>query len=331
MKADKRSPRHRRDEKLEDLLAKLNGLLAPLEMRTIRSLASPRHPIILIFGVARSGTTLLLQWLAASGRYSYPSNLLSRFYAAPHIGAMIQQVLTRLDFRGEVFDFNPERPFQSELGKTRGALAPHEFWYFWRRFLKPAPGGPRHDADWKLTNTTALVRELAAIESVFNKPLALKAMIFNWHIPALNARLPRLLCLFIRRQPFFNIQSLLEARQNYFGTLKHWYSFKPPEYKKLRTLDPIGQVAGQVFYTNRAIERGLEKIPEANRMIIEYEAFCRNPRAIWRALEAKMHGLGFPNRLPYRGPASFTDTNEVRVSATRAEKIINGYRALTDE
>ena len=38
--------------------------------------------VVLVVGGPRSGSTVMMQWLASSGVFAYPSNLLSRFYRA---------------------------------------------------------------------------------------------------------------------------------------------------------------------------------------------------------------------------------------------------------
>ena len=56
----------------------------PLKVAETPLLKEPspdRRPIILILGCARSESTLLLQLLAESGAFAYPTNFLSRFYA----------------------------------------------------------------------------------------------------------------------------------------------------------------------------------------------------------------------------------------------------------
>ena len=85
-----------------------------------------------------------MQWLANTGAVAYPTNILSRFFGAPVIGAQIQLLLTdpRYNFRDEIHDFNGTISFHSDIGKTRGALNPNEFWHFWRRFL------PFGELDW---------------------------------------------------------------------------------------------------------------------------------------------------------------------------------------
>ena len=60
-------------------------------------------------GNPRSGTTLFIQWLGISGYLAYPTNLLSRFYGVPCIGAKIQLMLTKHDSNNDLFDFNNAR------------------------------------------------------------------------------------------------------------------------------------------------------------------------------------------------------------------------------
>jgi len=121
---------------LEQLLSELNSVLSYTNTQFLAD-KSEKNSKIFILGSLRSGSTLFTQWLASSGLVAYPTNLLSRFYGAPLVGAKIQQLLTdpRYNFRNEILDFNSEINFISDNGKTKGALAPNEFWYFWRRFL----------------------------------------------------------------------------------------------------------------------------------------------------------------------------------------------------
>jgi hypothetical protein len=135
----KRVKKFKRNTQLEGLLPSINSLLACSESHALEDRCSngEDYPILFVMGPLRSGTTLFMQWLASSGVVAYPSNLLSRFYGAPVMGAMIQLLLTdpRYNFRNEILDFNSAISFDSENGKTKGALAPNEFWYFLRKFL----------------------------------------------------------------------------------------------------------------------------------------------------------------------------------------------------
>jgi hypothetical protein len=324
-----RRPRHERDPRLETLLAEINGILEGPERGILEQYDAPRYPVICIVGCARSGTTLMLQLLAGSGAFAYPTNILSRFYAAPYIGAKIQNMLTQHDFRGEIFDFKPEAAFASELGKTQGALAPNEFWYFWRRFFHFGEIQRLSSHELRRADSRTFLRELAAMENAFGKPVALKAMIMNWNLEYLDSILDRAIFVFVKRQPVFNIQSLLEARENYYGNLRGWYSFKPPEYRLLYDRSPIEQVAGQVFFTNKAIEDGLKRIDPGKQLVVEYEAFCKNPQRTYRQLIKKIRAQGFSGPVSFAHIPVLSHTNVRRVSETVFQQMAAAYEKIS--
>jgi hypothetical protein len=313
-----------RNDRLEALLKELNGLLASCQDEVNRQHAKPRFPVLLLMGAPHSGTTLFMQWLAESGQWGYPSNVISRFYGAPYIGARVQQILIENDYRGEISTFKKSRPFSSTLGKTTGALAPHEFWYFWRRFFPLYPDADVVPPDaLARVDTERLNRELATLETALEKPLVLKAMLLNWHIPFLDAAFDRVLFVNLRRDPTYVVQSMLEGRQEYFGREDLWYSFKPPQYAWLKDLNPVQQVAGQIHFIRHATDEGMARVASARALTIEYEAFCQNPAAVWAALTEKMSGLGFALKSHYTGPRQFDTANTVRVSPERWTEIRN--------
>jgi hypothetical protein len=309
----------KRNMQLEHLLQKLNGSLKCAEDSLLENpdeLGSS-HPIIFVMGPLRSGTTLFTQWLANTGIVAYPTNLLSRFYGAPVVGAQVQQLLTdpRFNFRNEILDFNGQLTYESENGKTTGALAPNEFWYFWRRFL------PFGELDWlpdeelfRTVNQHELVSELSALTRVFDKPFALKGMILNYNIPFLDAIFEKALFVQIKRDPVTNVASALEARKRQLGSEKEWYSFKIPEYPHLKALDPITQVAGQVHYINTAVTKGLAIVEESRKLVVQYEDFCLDPAATFNRLTEK---LGMRDN-KYDGPRRFEITRNATV-ASRAD------------
>ncbi|RME42332.1 MAG: sulfotransferase [Caldilineae bacterium] len=324
-------PPFRKDETLERLLEEVNRLLAPAEETVLARYRMPRWPVVIIVGAPRCGSTLTLQWLAATGRFAYPTNLLSRFYGAPYIGARIQQILTEHDFQGEIFDFNPEVPFTSNLGKTRGALAPHEFWYFWRRFFRATDTHRLAPEEVQHADTARFAAELAALEDAFGKPLAMKGMLLNWNIPDVSRALEKAIFLHVKRHPFYNIQSQLEARVKYFGRREPWHSLKPPEYHWLKDLSPIEQVAGQIYYTVRAVEAGLAQLPPARRLEIRYEDFCAHPEQLFQQLAEKFAQQGCSLAGPYKGPARFKVANRLRLPEADCRAIIAAYRRFSGE
>jgi len=303
-----RVPAFKRNESLEGLLSNLNNSLSCAESKAHRSYSAEYvdYPIVFLFGPHRSGTTLFMQWLANTGMIAYPTNLLSRFYGVPVIGAQIQLLLTdpRYNFRNEILDFNNSISFESENGKTKGALAPNEFWYFWRRFL------PFTELDWlpdeelfRVVDQEKLVGELTTLTRVFGKPFALKSMILNYNIPFLDAIFKKAIFIQIKRNPVMNVASILEARKRQLGSEKEWYSFKIPEYQKLKNLEPVTQSAGQLHYINTAVTKGITTVDESRKLVLQYEDFCENPRQVYEKLVEKL-GVTESN-MAYQGPEQF--------------------------
>lgn len=318
-----RAREHRRNQALEALLAETNDLLAPVNDSVVGGFRMPDHPVVLVMGLPRSGTTVLLQWLAATGCFAYPTNFLSRFFRAPAVGAKLQLLLTdlRYDFRGELFDLGAPVGFESSLGKTRGALAPNEFWYFWRRFFplevaSQLPPGAVGRAD-----AARFVAEIAALESILGRPFAMKGGLLSFDVPFLDSLFERALIVHIRRDPFFTMQSLLESRLSYYGSAEGWYSIRPPEYEWLKERDPYTQIAGQVFHSSRALADGVAAVAGERRLEVDYEAFCTDPAAVFAGIAARFAAQGRPLEAPYRGPSAFEATNRVRLDDDTASAL----------
>ena len=282
----------RRNARLEGLLKTLNGLLACSEQAALHRFSNYQdHPIVFLMGPHRSGTTLFMQWLANTGVVGYPTNLLSRFFGAPVIGAQIQLLLTdpRYNFRNEILEFNSAISFNSEIGKTKGALSPNEFWHFWRRFL------PFRELDWlpdadlfRVVDQKKLVAELTGLTRVFGKPFALKAMILNYNIPFLEAIFAKAVFVQMKRDPVANVASILEARKRQLGSDSEWHSFKIREYPQLKDLDPITQCAGQLHYINKAVAQGMAVVDVSRKLVVGYEDFCNDPQTVFDRLVVKL-------------------------------------------
>jgi len=297
-----------RNSELEKLLKDINSALWTAEEKILGNYPALRFPLLLVMGPIRSGTTLFMQWMANTGVVAYPTNLLARFYRAPILGAKIQLMLTdsRYSFRDELIELARVVEYQSENGKTRGVLAPNEFWYFWRRFLS------EHDRDvWMDRELAAAMdvqtmkAELAGIMDVFNMPFILKGMLFNYNIRYLDTIFDKVIFIRMERDPASNIESILDARRRQFGTAEAWYSFGIPEYEELKMLEPAEQAAGQVYYINRAIDEGLRGVADSRKLTVRYEEFCDDPRLVYEMLVSKLAENGCPVSPGYRSEKRF--------------------------
>ncbi|HPF70958.1 MAG TPA: sulfotransferase [Candidatus Krumholzibacteria bacterium] len=309
MRDEQRRPEHRRNPRLEAVLALLARDLAPVAANLVTADPSPRLPSVFIVGCPRSGTTLAYQWLAATGLFTYPTNFTSRFPTAPWLAERVQQLLRdpACDVDGELtLDAGTSADaFRSRLGKTRGPFAAHEFWYWWRRFL---PEGAHHALDaGQLARVDAarMQQELAAWEAVLGRPLLMKALILDWNLPWLARLLPQAVFVHVRRDPLLTMQSLLAARREFFGDERPWYSFRPAEYAQLATLEPVQQVAAQVDLVDRAVTAGLAGLPARRRLVLAYEDLCREPAAAYAQVIERLAAAGYAVDAPYAGPGSF--------------------------
>jgi len=308
---DNRTSKFRRNELLEKLLSELNTDLQPSEKVLVRQQTPDRnpYPLILIMGPLRSGTTLFTQWLANTGLVAYPTNILSRFYQAPIIGAKVQLLLTnpRFDFRGELSEFAQQAEYRSENGKTKGVLAPNEFWYFWRRFLADPGRDVWSDEELQQSmDVQTMLGELSGMMEVFQKPFAAKGMLFNYNIPFLDSVLKNVLFVHIVRNEVSNAESVLEARKRQLGDEKEWYSFDIPEKEQLMHLSPFEQAIGQVRAINQAVEAGLSNVADARKMVVQYEDFCNDPEKYFEELTSKLKITG----AQYMGNTKFEVTRK---------------------
>lgn len=294
-----------RNTELESLLKDINSNLWLSEKTLLEKQGGLQHPVILVMGPMRSGTTLFMQWLANTGLVAYPTNLLSRFYQAPIIGAKLQLLLTdpRYNFRNELGEFVQQLEYRSENGKTQSVLAPNEFWYFWRRFLaEPGRDVWTNEELNQSMDTRTMLAELAGMMQVFQKPFAAKCMLFNYNIPFLDSVFDKVLFVQIKRELASNIASVLDARKRQLASESAWYSFKIPEYELLKNRDPVTQVTGQIYFTNKAVKSGLAKVNVSRKLTISYEDFCQAPEDIFLRIKDM---LGFDRESVYRGPTNF--------------------------
>ncbi|MCB9197897.1 MAG: sulfotransferase [Flavobacteriales bacterium] len=279
---------HEKSNSLEHVLKEINSSIQ--EIRFKNEDKNIRNPIVLICGCARSGSTLMLQKLVSTDLFSYPSNLIARFYSNPGFGIKVQQALIEFDPINQM-GFHSDNKFNSNLGKTFGALEPSEFWYYWRQFFSFGENQKLSAQAIDKVDMKGFLEGLNQFESLTGKPLVLKGMMLNWNLSDLFRASNKFVFVFLERDEFYNAQSLLKARENYFNDRNVWYSFKPPEYFELKDKSPLEQVAGQVVYTNKSIKEELKEIPKTNVIHVKYEEFCSFPDKFVNELCHKINAL----------------------------------------
>lgn len=320
-----RTERFQPNAKLGQLIGELVPLLKPLQSSL--KFDQPKWPVAFIVGNSRSGTSVFFQWMASLGCFSYPTNFLARFAYAPYIGALIQQMLFNpdYDYQGEFSDIQSELNYSSDLGKSLGALATSEFQHFFRNYVPTFEIRNLSDEEIAQIDYDALARGLASIEAAFNQPFVTKANLLQYHAQLSAQKLPQVFWIHLKRDPLMTMQSLLLSRERYYGTRDTWWSCKPKEYPELSKLDVFRQVAGQVFYTNQAIEHELLGVGKDHCMSVQYEEFCKHPVRYYEEIVGKYSDLGYTLDHNYRGPENFECANRKKLPDTELELLKNAY------
>jgi hypothetical protein len=121
------------------------------------------------------------------------------------------------------------------------------------------------------------------------------------------------------------MQSILISRKKYFGTRNIWWSVKPKEYEQLKDMDIYHQIAGQVYFTEMAIEDGLKCVLDSNQLTIGYESLCENPKSVYNRFVEKYALLGCDLDLEYNGPKSFVCSNKIHLSKKDINSLSYAY------
>jgi hypothetical protein len=319
-----RQGEHERNTRLVKLIQEMNSFLLHAEQEAVSNSIEPKLPTIFVVGAPRCGTTLMMQWLANLNCFAYPTNLLSRFYKAPYIGGLIQKLLTdpAYQYQDELFNLRGrEAKFESKLGKTKGALQPNGFWFLWRRFIPNEEIRALTEAEVKRIDTEGLLTAIASIERAFRKPVAMKGKILQYNSKFMSNLLPKSIFIHVNRKLFYNAQSILESREEYYGDIKNWYGGKPPKYEKILDKSPFEQVVEQVRQTNKSIRRELADLADTRVVRVGYEDFCSEPSKIYSNLKKCFMSSKFDLPENYEGPDSFTPTNNIRLESDRREKL----------
>lgn len=312
---------------LDEVLVELKKILQPTQLISQQNFTKSKFPFGFIVGNPRSGTTLFLQYLSSLGCFSYPTNTLARFAYAPYVGALIQEMLfnKKNDSLNELNIVDSDIKFKSLLGKSSGYLAPNEFQHFFRNYVPNyfptfIQESELNDVDFK-----SMLQDLISIENVFNKPFVTKAMLLQYNLTSLHTHMPNSIFFYIKRDPFFVMQSIYMSRVKYFGDVSKWWSVKPKEYNELILKDIYHQIAGQVYYTDIAIEKELAQLPENNKITIYYEEFCDNPEYYLNEIKHKYSKNNCDLMLNNSLIGNFRNTNKISIEEKEFEKLKQAY------
>jgi hypothetical protein len=166
-----------------------------------------------------------------------------------------------------------------------------------------------------------MMKALASIEKAFERPFVTKANILQHNLEYFARETTFLFYLHIKREPIFIMQSILNSRKRYYGSQNFWWSVKPRKYDQLKDMDVYHQIAGQVYFTDMEIEKGLLHVSDNHQLTIEYEYLCENPEGVYKNIIEKYSGLGCELNHEYSGPKSFVCKNKIRLPKKEIESL----------
>jgi hypothetical protein len=297
---------------LDGVIDELAELLAPAEDLALQRAPRSAALTVLVVGAPLGGATLALQWLAASGSFGYPTNLLARFAHAPLVGARIQRLLfdPRRARGGDLADLRPASvAFESSLEGSSGALAPNEFSAFWERYI------PGHEAEplggrAATLDFAGLGRTLTALACLGERPFALVAERVQYDLAHCAHALPGAFFLHVIADEVDNACALLDARKKLHGSHERWHGARPAEYWELVALPPVEQVAGQVLHTHRHLREARAALPSERSLEVDVAELRTAPRSTHARLMERLAAFAAQAGLEwdaarlceYRGP-----------------------------
>lgn len=300
---------YNKNQSLEEYLRYMASVLQPSEDKLLDGLSggSSGLPTVIKIGSPRVGGTLLTQWAASGNLFYNPTNLHSRFYAVPVVGALLNRLFSDpdLDYRDEFGDICREIGFDSSIGKTPGILAPHEFWYFWRHFLHITDVPCDDKTFLEKSELSKFRKSLDGIQQVVGRSLFLKGHLVNFLLEPFSSQVSNVIYFHLKRSVIDTSRSLYRARVEWTGDARSWFSHKPPQYEVLSKMDPYHQVVGQIYFIEREMQRVAEILGD-RYFESSYVEFCRNPESIYLQLADRMNGLSDSEiTAEYSGPSEF--------------------------
>jgi len=253
-----------------------NLALRPLELALIARYYSEQYPVAFVTGAPRSGTTLLYQLLVRHVDLGYVCNRAARYWLAPVYGTARALGSKRGTYL--------EDDHRSDLGRTEGDYAPHEFTYFFRYWSK-GTALTTDDEEVDQVEWRAIRRELGALAGYFGSPVVLKSLDFSsYRIEKIHRHLPTARFIHIERDPICVVQSILEARVKQYGSESVWWSVRPRDHARWAELPAIEQVCRQVRDITGAIDSALANVPTDRVHRVTYAELIADPANVVRSL-----------------------------------------------
>ncbi|TPV94806.1 MAG: sulfotransferase [Myxococcales bacterium FL481] len=274
-------------EPTSSVLERMNAQLATVDDEYTRHFTSPTRPVSFVVATPRSASTLFQQLVCSTLSVGCVSNIMARFWMAPFIGATLEQDLHDPRFvsalRSYGRHYNPAN-----------AHEPHEWGWFWRRWLK-LDGTSCYCASDQELDARGLSQKLSAIESIRDAPLLFDNLYAMCNLDRLAAMLPRVLAIHLRRPPYYVANSILNARIDRYGDINAFFGHRPRNYDELVKIDdPVEQVVAQVQAIRREMDETLARFADDDVLTVDYIDLIQSPQRIMHRFADFLASHGAP-------------------------------------
>lgn len=300
-----RTDKYLKNERKEALFRDMNLALSQIDGSFS---ARDDLPTIFIFGLPRSGTTLLYQLLTQCLDIGYVNNLIAKFWLAPVIGIEMSKAVL-----GEL----RHSSYTSNLGQTNEPHGPHEFAYYWRHWLKVDSlddmlvfNQPNTTIDWE-----GLGYSVRCMHGAFGNGIVFKTMYAANHMKKFYESFPKPLFIYVKREPSDVALSILSARKAYYGKANSWWATYPPNYREIAKLPFPQQIAGQVWGLQKAYDESIREVPEELVVSTSYVDLCKNPQKFVASIQQRyesLYGIDVPSAIS--APDSFDIKNNTALN-----------------
>lgn len=301
-----------RREAYKLLVTPADWLLSFAEASAIGKARPCDHPLILIVGPPRSGTTLVAQVMSYFLDVAYTSNVGSVFQRSP-----------LLAHRRKNFWRSRSRPvFDSFYGQTERMSDTNDGFYLWNQWL----GENRYEPDTQLSEQK--IRQMQACLSAWTqsagRPLLNKNNRNALAIRLLSKHLPNARFIIINRNPAMIAQSLVVARQKVQGDKSIGWGLQSRSTGDSE--DPmayVDAVCQQVTAIQNQIEDQRQSLLPHKHIEISYEDFCRNPST---AVENVAQKFDVKSLVSQRGPLNpFQISRSTQVTSGELARIQSNF------
>jgi len=290
--------------------APIDMLMNRSERRRLKVPQPSQHPLVLIIGAPRSGTTLIYQALTHYLDVTFPPNTSSILKRSPITAALVQK---RCGGR-------TKPSFSNYYGQTSRLSDCNDAFDLWNRWL----GEDRYYPATSLSGEQAadMRNFFDTWTNAFDKPFLNKNNRNTFAVELLAQHLPKAKFVVVRRNPVMVAQSLIVAREKIQGDKKNGWGLESSSTVGISDpLAHVDDVCRQITTIDDEMDRQLSTV-DADRIVnITYEGFCESPQQTIRGVADAFEGVQVNSAADLGSLQPFEVSQQLTISTAEQQRI----------